>query len=368
MLRPSPRRPDGPTLLPVGRGWWVVLALGTAAVAGCGGSKRQPPNGSGGVVVFHRIAISTGNRGFGASARRDRIIVFQTLGNTADLARAKAANRKVVALAYVDPFRLHPANWGNTCMTDAEAASHGWDSGVVGAYGGHVPRLDAPGYAEACLKEILARLAASRPRWDGVLLDDVNCACDPRGSPEQSYAGADGARWRAAEDHLDAVLSAGLHRAGYLVFANMGAWGAQDLGSGGWETTQLRWFDGAEDEYFLNWGDGTPQDTPTALAGIAALRSSQQQGKWFLADTPTTDPARVRLALALVLLYTRGKASLYAPTPATLTQADRSWSVYGDAARLGRPLGPARGLTRRFEHGTVRVDPGAQTGEIRVEG
>jgi hypothetical protein len=352
--------------------WLALVAVAALCLSACSDDEAQR---SGPPIGFARYGSSSGGGGFEESAKRDTLIVLQGFWRRDEIAAIRAANPACKILVYQNVSRTaEPDGEGrfNSVITRAEAEERGWDSEAADLqepWLEFVEPNDAAGYGAFALERILAKLEQSEDAGyavDGVFLDDDNSfAPQVRGGDPTSTA----EEWDAWMEEVNEIVGPGLRERGYEVMANLsGAMAQWNLASGGWEERQFKHFTHVFDEFFAWWPDGTPQpqrfvDEAFRLAGAAA-----DTGATFVGSVPDADDEeKAAFGLAMLLVATPGNV-LKAPGRG---DAEPWYDVHDRALSLGASIGDAEegdeGVwTRDFENGSVRVDLGARTAEIRL--
>jgi hypothetical protein len=307
------------------------------------------------------------------SAGRDDAIVVQGFWRRGQIAAIRRANPRCRILVYQNISRTAvPDAEGryNSALTRAEAEARGWATGQEDRsdpFLEFVKPTDAVGYGRLALKRMLAKLresARAGARVDGVFLDDDNSFAP---SVEGGEPGSSAEAWNAWMEGVNRVVGPGLAARGYRTMANLsGAIGQRNLESGGWEERQFRWFDYVFDEYTGYWPDATPQPQEYVDEAFRLARAARAGGTSYVASVPDGgDEAKAAFGAAFVLMQDRTHA---AKAPGR-GDSEPWYPVYDQARRLGKPLAAPKRTgpgvwTRQFEHGSVRLDLRARSGEI----
>jgi hypothetical protein len=275
---------------------------------------------------------------------RLKILAYKNLSFLIDYSRDELGNAGV-------PWPYARENWflhaGHGRRVRSVHYEHAWFADV-----------GSRAYQAAWRQQVLGFLPGAP--WDGVFVDDA--LADPR----WHLGGAYGTlvryptrdAYRAAERTMLAAVAPPLERRGYLVIANVVAGpGQQDV-----------WADwagilsGAMLENFVN----AKNSLSTGAAwkrDVDAERAVEGRGKIFLAlsygpDDATSAQGYTRASFLLFNNPETRSASIWSPNPAA-----------APSLGVGHPLGPAElhgtVWTRRFQHGTLTVDP--STGTYRVQ-
>jgi hypothetical protein len=340
-----------------------------------------------GSVGHHAVLIDTAAKfpqPQRTAARRD-VVVMQS-DRAADARRLKAANKRIVVLAYLNlsgmaaevpsgfstGVQTHAENWRGK-VTDIgpgyAARNERWflhtRKGRMFTFGDYdwlwAANISDSSYQRRWASNAL-RLLAARPEFDGIYIDDVNPTlryhhdpADVRELPtDEAYAAATGAALAAIAPRIRAT--------GGLVYANLGAW--SDYGD------QVRpWLahlDGAVDEQWVKFGErrGAGYRNEAGWARqVENVAEASAAGVDVMTITRSarSDAAAARYGYASALLASRGRV-LFAFAPDYSTE---TWS--SDYQRdLGAPTGPMRthesGLrSRKFKRGWVLVNPTTRT-------
>ena len=340
------------------------------ALAGCGGGGERSLDSP---IEFVRYQSGNGGSGIAESARRDAVIVVQGFWRRGQIAAIRRANPRCQILVYQNISRTaEPDAEGryNSALTRAEAEERGWATGVQDAadpFLEFVRPVDAAGYGRLALERMLAKLSESEregARVDGIFLDDDNSFAP---EVEGGDPGSGAEVWNAWMEEVNRVVGPGLADRGYISMANLsGAIGQRNLESGGWEERQFRWFDYVFDENTGYFPDATPQPQEYVDEAFRLAGAARTAGTIYVASVPDGgDEAKAAFGTAFVLMQDPGHAAK-APGQG---DAEPWYPVYDRARRLGQPTGAPKQAgpgvwTREFEHGSVRLDLRARSGQI----
>jgi hypothetical protein len=227
------------------------------------------------------------------------------------------------------------------------------------AYAGNVLMdVGNAAYRQACVAHTIA--LAKRFGFDGVYFDDVTAWVGwsiPGGLSAPEYPTP--AAWQPAMSAFVAYAASQAHAQGLLAIGNIGG---SVIAPGLWQ----RWtslLDGSEEQSWTDAGLGlTDQifDWRTKLANVAW---SEAHRKYTVLHSYNTTTAGNEYGLASMLLVAGGWSG-YSITNRDYAEPEMWRGIYGQAKRLGAPLGPYRRLgngvyQRKFARGLVLVNPTA---------
>jgi hypothetical protein len=174
--------------------------------------------------------------------------------------------------------------------------------------------------------------------------------------------------WHGAIGSFVTRTSAGLHAQGLLSLANISG-GAINLVNGGpayWQSLQLDGLDGAQEESFTSGTNHLPVSTVVWKQDLSNEVWNEAHGKYFLGNADvSSSPSLNTYGLATLLLAAQGRSS-WSTADGNYGAGEYWFPAYNTALALGSPLGAytvlSNGLyVRRFQHGTVIVNPTTST-------